>query len=80
MNLNVNTSLLSVWLLNLATLVGSGFAVFGDPSLGVLAKAVIGGLAPLVVMVLTYSTHKTQQAKIHASAATTPAYLPSPTA
>lgn len=66
--MTINTSVLSTWVANLAVVVGSGFVVFGDPSLGILAKAIIGGLAPIAVAVLTYSTHQTEQAKIAASA------------
>ncbi len=69
--MTINTSVLSAWVANLAVVVGSGFAVFGDPSLGVLAKAVIGGLAPIMVAVLTYSTHQTEQAKAYAATSST---------
>lgn len=77
-NMTINPTLLSTWLANLAVVVGGGFAVFGDPSLAPLAKTVISGLTPLLIAVLTYSTHTLEVAKVNAKSST-PSYLPSPT-
>ncbi len=78
--MTVNPTLLSTWIANLAVVVGGGFAVFGDPSLAPVAKEVISGLTPLVIAVLTYSTHSLEAAKVKAAATTpTVTYLPSPT-
>ena len=78
-NMTINPTLLSTWIANLAVVVGGGFAVFGDPSLAPLAKTVISGLTPLLVAVLTYSTHSLESTKVKANASrTTVTYLPSP--
>ena len=77
-DMTVNPTLLSTWLTNLAVVVGGGFAVFGDPSLAPVAKEVISGLTPVLIAVLTYSTHSLEVAKVNAKAAT-PTYLPDPT-
>lgn len=78
--MTVNTTLLSTWIANLAVVVGGGFAVFGDPSLAPVAKEVISGLTPVLIAVLTYSTHSLEAAKVKAAASTpVVTYLPSPT-
>jgi uncharacterized membrane protein YkvI len=82
--MTVNTTLLSTWLANIAVVVGGGFAVFGDPSLAPIAKEVISGLTPVLIAVLTYSTHSLEATKVKAAAnvkTSTPivTYLPSPT-
>ena len=82
--MTVNTTLLSTWIANIAVVVGGGFAVFGDPSLAPVAKEVISGLTPVLIAVLTYSTHSLEATKVKAAASvktSTPVvtYLPSPT-
>ncbi len=78
--MNVNVSLLSTWLVNLATVVGGGFAVFGDPSLGGTAKAVVAGLTPVLVSILTYATHQLEVAKVNSVAPSTPTTSSTPAA
>ncbi|MGH2612661.1 MAG: hypothetical protein ACRDFB_06375 [Rhabdochlamydiaceae bacterium] len=70
MTLNINTNLLSSWLLSAASLAGGGFAVFGT-SEPAAAKAAISAAVPLMVAIVAWVTHQTEQVKVKAKAAAT---------